>query len=399
MTVSLKAHRAEVERLLALADARRLSRPDVEAAVTEALGRRLATDVRATGDLPAFDNSQMDGYAVASADLASAGRSPVTLPVTAPIAAGARAAHLPAKTAAPIMTGAPIPSGADAVVPIERTAPGDFTASHVTFSAAVPPGHHVRPRGDDIRSGELLLAARQPLTPAAVGALTAAGVTSVVVEPPLRIAIISTGDEIVNGQIPDSNSAALAAACVELGARTERFVCPDVPARLATLLDELDHDLAITIGGVSAGAYEVVRQVLSPLPDAWFDHVPLQPGGPQGRALREGLPILCLPGNPVSSLVSFELFIRPGIARICAQVAPERPSGSAPLAEPLTSPPGKLQVRRGTLDDKGRVHLIGGPGSHLLAAYAQATHLIFVPAEVERLEIGDTVAWWRIAPH
>ncbi|OUZ08012.1 hypothetical protein BHE97_15065 [Aeromicrobium sp. PE09-221] len=397
MTVSLETHRTEVERLLNLADEKRQTRSSVLCPLSEALGRRLVRDVLAPGDLPAFDNSQMDGFAVRSTDLRPAETAPVTLPVSAPIAAGAAAVSLAPGTAAPIMTGAPIPAGADAVIPIERTRPGDFSAPDVTFDTPAPPGQYVRPRGDDIRAGAVLMPAGTSISVAGIGALTGAGLTSVEVEPRMRIAIISTGDEIANGQIPDSNSAALAAASAEIGTQVDRFICADSPAEFAAVLDGLDHDLAITIGGVSAGAYEVVRQVLSPLPDAWFDHIPLQPGGPQGHAVRDGLPILCLPGNPVSSLLSFELFIRPGLARRCGQVAPDRPSGTAPLAEPLTSIPGKLQVRRGTLDEHGQVQVIGGAGSHLLAAYAVATHLIFLPAEIEELAAGDTVTWWRIA--
>ncbi|MBM9462770.1 molybdopterin molybdotransferase MoeA [Aeromicrobium sp. YIM 150415] len=397
MTVSLETHRTEVERLLTLADQRRRARPADSCPLPQSLGRRLARDVAAPEDVPAFDNSQMDGFAVRSTDLRSATTAPVTLPVAAPIAAGASAVSLTPGTAAPIMTGAPIPAGADAVIPIERTRPGDFSAPEVTFDAAAPGGQYVRPRGDDIRAGAVLMPAGTSISVAGIGALTGAGLMSVEVEPTLRIAIISTGDEIANGQIPDSNSAALAAACAEIGAHVDRFICSDSPDEFDELLDRLDHDLALTIGGVSAGAYEVVRQALSPLAEAWFDHVPLQPGGPQGRAVRAGLPILCLPGNPVSSLVSFELFIRPGLARRCGQVDPDRPCGTAPLAAPLTSIPGKLQVRRGTLDEHGEARVIGGAGSHLLAAYAVATHLIFVPAEIEELAAGDTVSWWRIA--
>ena len=397
MTVSLEAHRAEVEHLLTLADERRRARPPVSCPLTAALGRRLVVDLRAPNDLPAFDNSQMDGFAVRSSDLREAHHAPVTLPVAAPIAAGATTVSLPEGAAAPIMTGAPIPRGADAVVPIERTRPGDFTAPDVTFDVAAPEGQYVRPRGDDIRAGAILMPAGTTISVAGVGALTGAGLTEVDIEAPMRIAIVSTGDEIANGQIPDSNSAALAASCEEIGAQVDRFICSDDTEEFESLLDGLDHDLVLTIGGVSAGAFEVVRQTLSPLPGAWFDHVPIQPGGPQGRAVRDGRPILCLPGNPVSSLVSFELFIRPGLARRCGQVSPDRPIGTAPLAEALTSIPGKLQVRRGTLDQHGAARVIGGPGSHLLAAYAIATHLIFVPAETEELAAGDTVTWWRIA--
>lgn len=397
MAVTVNDRQAAVQNLLDVADDRRRSRPAAALDFGAALGRRLAADIPAPGDLPAFDNSQMDGFAVRSAELASADQTPVTLPAGPTIAAGSVPPPIAPGTAMPIMTGAPIPEGADAVVPIEHTRPGDFVAPAITFTSSVPSGQHVRRRGEDIAAGEVLLPAGAVLTPAAIGVLSSAGVDSVAVEPPMRIAVISTGDEIASGQVLDANGAALVAACTELGLVAERFTVPDDPALFAAMLDGLDHDLVITIGGISAGAYEVVRQVLADVDGAWFGRVPIQPGGPQGHAVRAGLPIVCMPGNPVSTLISFELFIRPTLARIAGRDA--RPSGEGPLAEAVTSIPGKLQVRRGTVDSSGQVRMIGGPGSHLLAAYAAATHLIFLPADAEELSAGATVKWWRIAPN
>ena len=177
---------------------------------------------------------------------------------------------------------------------------------------------------------------------------------------------------------------------------------PDEPPALARLLGRLaaDHDLVVTTGGVSAGTREVVRQVLSEAPGAWFGHVDVQPGGPQGLAtLVEGdreVPVVCLPGNPVSVLVSFELFVRPALAAAVGRVA-WRPAGTSLLAEPLVSPEGRLQVRRGRLDADGAVRLVGEAGSHLVASYARAELLVFVPEEVTALSPGDSVEWWRIA--
>ncbi|RLV56963.1 molybdopterin molybdenumtransferase MoeA [Aeromicrobium phragmitis] len=402
MSTSIEEHRDAVAHLIHLADARRRER--VEDVAVEALTnpRRLAEDVLSAHDLPPFDNAQMDGYAVAAHDLAGATpQRPVALPVASPIPAGAdTGVHSPG-TAAPIMTGAPVPKGADTVIPIEHVEPSRFDVPEVRFSTAPPPGQFVRPQGDDVSRGALLLPRGTWTTPAAIGSLTAARVRSVRVEGELRVAIVSSGDEIASGQLADGNGVALTAAVREVGASASRHVVRDDPREFASLLDELTStsDLVLTTGGISAGAYEVVRQVLEPLPASWFDHVPLQPAGPQGRALRNGLPIVCFPGNPVSTLVSFELFVRPALARSCGVVNPDRPAGSGRLAAPLTSPAGKLQVRRGRVDDDGLVHLVGGAGSHLLSSYAAATHLVFVPADADRLAAGDTVAWWRIATH
>jgi len=396
MAVTADDHDRAIRGSLELADDRRRSRPAVRRSPGAALGSRLARDVPAPGDLPAFDNSQMDGYALRASDVADADRRPVTLPAGPTIAAGSTPPPIDPGVAAPIMTGAPIPDGADAVVPIERTQPGDFDASEVTFTSSAAIGQHVRRRGEDIVAGDVLLPAGAVLTPAAIGVLSSAGVVDVAVEPAMRVAVVSTGDEIASGQVRDANGAALLASFAELGMEAERFTVPDSPESLTALLNELDHDAVVTIGGISAGAYEVVKQVLGSTDGAWFGHVPIQPGGPQGRAVWNGMPVLCMPGNPVSTLVSFELFIRPTLASIAGREP--RPSGEGPLAESVTSIPGKLQIRRGTVDSQGRIRLVGGPGSHLLASYAVATHLIFLPAEAETLPEGATVKWWRIAP-
>ncbi|RQN07825.1 molybdopterin molybdenumtransferase MoeA [Aeromicrobium camelliae] len=402
MSTSLAEHRAAVARLVEKADARRGARTENVHVTALSSPLRLAEDVLSAQDLPPFDNSQMDGYAVAAHELAGATpERPITLPVAAPIPAGADAGvHTPG-TAAPIMTGAPVPKGADAVVPIEKVEPSRFDVSEISFSTPPPPGQFVRPQGDDVSRGAVLLPRGTWTTPATIGSLTAARVRSVRVETALRVAIVSSGDEIASGQLADGNGVALTAAVRELGASPTRHVVADDQAELRALFEELSatSDLVLTTGGISAGAYEVVRQVLEPLRDAWFDHVPLQPAGPQGWAVWDGLPIICFPGNPVSTLISFELFVRPVLARACGVVSPDRPTGTGPLAEALESPLGKLQVRRGRVDDDGLVHLVGGAGSHLLSSYAAASHLVFVPAEAGRLAAGDTVAWWRIAAH
>ncbi len=407
MRRSVDEHVHEVAEAIRRATARRQIDASIARSVTETLSGRLATAAVSQLDIPGFDNSQMDGFAVHATDLAGADARPVVLPTVPHVVAGDPApAELAPGTTAPIMTGAPIPPGADAVVPIERTGPGDFGpvdgGAHVEFTESVEPGTFIRRRGADVRAGETLLEDGAPVHPAAIGALVAAGVTSVDVAPSLRVAIIGTGTELVGGQVPNSNSVALSAHLHELGLPATSHVVADDPGELEVLLARLvpENDLVITTGGVSAGAREVVRQVLSDSPGAWFGHVAVQPGGPQGLvALRDGdrvVPVVCLPGNPVSVLVSFELFLRPPLAEATGRVA-WRPAGSGRLAEPLSSPDGRLQVRRGRIEPDGTVSLVGDAGSHLVASYARADVLVLVPESVTELSAGDTVEWWRIA--
>ncbi|MBC9224724.1 molybdopterin molybdenumtransferase MoeA [Aeromicrobium sp. 636] len=407
MSRSVDEHAREVAAMISRAAHRRAQDRPVEQPVTAALSGRLAAPAVSRLDVPGFDNSQMDGFAVHAADLARAGEAPVALPTVAHVVAGdAAPPRLAPGTVAPIMTGAPLPPGANAVVPVERTRSGEFGpvdgGALVEFTEPVASGTFVRGRGTDVREGEAVLEAGTPLHPAAVGALVVAGIDTVEVAPALRLAIVATGAELVSGAVPDSNSRVLLAHAHELGLEASAHLVPDDPGELEALLDRLapQTDLIVTTGGVSAGTREVVRQVFEPRPGAWFDHVAVQPGGPQGLAAWHHddrvVPVVCLPGNPVSVLVSFELFLRPPLARAAGRIA-QRPSGTGPLAEPLTSPPGRLQVRRGRLQPDGSVSLVGAAGSHLPVSYARAELLVLVPENVTACDAGDTVEWWRIA--
>ncbi|WP_277212984.1 molybdopterin molybdotransferase MoeA [Isoptericola croceus] len=378
--------------------------------------RVLARDATAVVDLPGFDNSQMDGYAVRAADLVAAvAGAPAELRVVAPVPAGTQPPPLPPGSAAPVMTGAPIPAGADAVVKIEDADPPQFPSfedsrATVRFHASVVPGSFVRRRGSDVGTGDVVVHAGTPLGAAQLGVLVAAGVDTIELAAPPHVLLLSTGSELVpaggplgDAQVYDANGAALAAGLATVGARVTHRVVPDDPAALRRVLAEAPDDVAlvVTSGGVSAGAYEVVRQTLT---DAWFGHVAVQPGGPQGlgtvalgdpAAPREA-PLVAFPGNPVSALVSFELFLRPALAAATGAAPAHRAGGRAPLAEPLDSPPALHQVRRGRLDDRGRVVMVGGPGSHLLAHLAAATLLVHVPPGVAHLEEGDDIDYWEI---
>ncbi|REJ03992.1 molybdopterin molybdenumtransferase MoeA [Microbacterium bovistercoris] len=390
--------------------------------LADALGRILAEDVTSPISLPRFANSQMDGYAVRAVDLAAASAdNPVRLPVGPTSAAGDPVGTLAPGTASPVMTGAAVPEGADAVVPIEQSDPPRFigigggthdapAGTTVAFRAPVEPGTFVRAVGTDIREGALLLPAGTRLGPAQLGSLAAAGVPLVRVRNPVRVLVLSTGHELRmpgirldpvadSGAIYDSNSAMMAAAVAAAGATAVTASAPDDAAAVVDTIEQHpDVDLVVTTGGVSAGAFEVVRDALAPL-GVEFGPVAMQPGGPQGlgtAVLPSGrrMPVLAFPGNPVSALISFELFLRP-LLRGFAGLPQQRRTERAVLAHPVTSPPARHQVRRGTVRADGSVE-VGAPSSHLLHAYATANALVHLPVGVDSLPAGAEVDYWRI---
>lgn len=367
----------------------------------EALGRVLAEDLVAPLDLQPFDNAQMDGFAVRAADTAgNGGRGRAALAVVAPVPAGHLPPPLGPGEAAPVMTGAPLPPGADAVVPVEEAEPRGFPAAGATvrLPADQPPGRFVRRAGEDVRAGTTVLPAGRRLTPARIGLAAALGLDRLPVRGRARALVYTTGDELVPpgaprgpAQVYDANAAILRAQLEEAGVEVlAAGLVPDDPdafaARLAADVGT-GPDLVVTSGGVSEGAYEVVRQVLGGAGE--FLHVAVQPGGPQGLARAHGVPVVCLPGNPVSTLVSFELFLRPALTAVLGAPAP-RPRRTAPLAEPVRPLPGRTQVRRAVLE-AGAVRMAGGPGSHLLAAAARADALAVLPPGADELPAGTPV--------
>ncbi|MDP9981342.1 molybdopterin molybdotransferase [Pseudarthrobacter oxydans] len=399
--VTVEAHRESVRQLLAP-----LRSPDrIEVLpLLAALGRGLAADVVAPLDLPPFANSQMDGFAIRSADVPEGGTE---LRVVAPVPAGAAPPELAHGTAAPIMTGAMLPPGADAVVPIEQALPAVFPAPGVPATVrlpAVPARNFIRDAGSDIRTGELALAAGTHLGPGQLGLLAALGFTEVPVYRVLRILLATTGDEVVEpgsplgpGKIYDSNATLLESSMRQAGLHVTRTgISTDRPEELAGLLRRhaADVDLIVTTGGVSKGAYEVVRQAMEGHNVDFFG-VAMQPGGPQGIGTFDGVPVLGFPGNPVSCLVSFEMFLRPALGSLFGSPAP-RPVVRARLAEALASPAGKHQVRRGTVLPDGTVRLEGGAGSHLVSALAHSNALIQVPEGIAALAEGSEVEVWML---
>jgi molybdopterin molybdotransferase len=378
----------------------------IQQPLLDAQGLLLAEEIIADGPLPSFDNSAMDGYAVRAVDLKQASADkPVVLPVVGDVVAGTRAVSgMGPGLCMRIMTGAPIPPGADAVIPLEDT---DRGVAKVAIFRSARTGECVRRAGEDLAAGAIALGPGAALGPQQIALLAAVGHDRVLVRPRPRVVVISTGSELVEvgrrptfGEISDSNSYMLAAAARDAGA--DAFRVGIVPDDHAKLLDTLDSqlsraDLIITSGGVSMGAYDVVKEALSQLGTVEFTRIAMQPGMPQGfgHLGRDRTPIFCLPGNPVSSLVSFEVFVRPAIRKLLGKRNVQRQTIQAIALERMESPDGKRQFRRGLLhrepDGRYSVSLVGGHGSHLIAAMAAANCLVVVEEDVTEVVPGSRV--------
>lgn len=373
--------------------------------LADAAGRTLASSVDALVDLPSFDNSAMDGYAVRRADVTAAGiEAPVVLEVVADLAAGAAAdVSIGPGQAARIMTGAPIPAGADAVVPVERT---DAGTSHVAVFAAPRPAHHIRRRGEDLHAGDRVLTAGMELGAGRVAAAAAAGLAELPVTGVPRVAVVATGSELVepgaplsHGRIYDSNSLLLAALVAEAGcvvSEVQRL--PDDPRLLREWLDSRrDCDVVVFAGGVSVGAHDVVRHVLADVGTVEFSRVAMQPGKPQAfGTLPGGTPVFGLPGNPVSVAVSFEAFVRPALLRMLGRAQVRRATWHAVAKVAWRSPSGRRQYMPIALGEQhGRATVrpatAGGAGSHLAGGLAAADGFAIVPEHVEHVAVGDLV--------
>jgi len=367
--------------------------------LAQALGRVTVAEVLSPINLPLFRNSQMDGFAVRARDVAS---TPVTLPIAGIIAAGAvEPSSLPTGAAMQIMTGAVIPEGADAVVPVEDTT---NTAATVTVHKGRAEGEYVRNAGSDARIGDALLPAGLTLAPRHLAVLAAAGIASVDVVARVRVAIVTTGAELVApgvepllGQVFDANGVALAALVEASGAVVSALVRndDDVVASLDLALREaaVDTDLILTSGGISMGEFEVVRELLEPL-GATVGTIAMQPGGPQLLGAFHGVPVIGFPGNPVSTQISFEVLVAPLLRAAAGRAPAEKTHRTIEAA--IDSVPGKRQFLRGCTTDGNAVSVVSGPGSHLVAGLAASNVLIDIPAETTRLEAGDTVETWNL---
>lgn len=396
-----------VEEQLTLVLAAVEPRPPVERRLSDAAGSTLAEPARARNAVPAFDNSAMDGFAVRFTEVTGASVTrPVTLRVVADVPAGSGDdPALPPGSAVRIMTGAPLPSDADTVVPFEDTVGGlaDSLDEVVVRSAPRQAGAHVRRAGEDAAAGSLALAAGTLLGGRQLAALASVGIDRVAVAPRPRVAVVSTGAELVapgeplrRGQIPESNGLLLAELAVEAGGEVIlREVVgdePGGPASAVSRAEELGADAVIFSGGVSAGAYEPVRQSLGAAME--FVRVAMQPGKPQGFGVTaRGTLLFGLPGNPVSAAVSFEVFVRPALLRLQGRSTIHRPVRRAPAGAEWPTPPGRRQYLPAVLDAEGRVHPATrrGSGSHLAVGLAAATAYAIVPADVDRVSVGDLV--------
>jgi molybdopterin molybdotransferase len=407
----------------------------IELQLLDAQGCVLVEDVTVPAALPPFENSSMDGYAVRVADVAAATpEHPAVLDVIGDVAAGSE--EPPAVgpgQAARIMTGAPLPPGAEAVVPVEWTdggtggGPATAMSAHssdpagaggeVRVHRGAAPGQFVRARGSDAAAGELALVAGTVLGPSQIGLLAAIGRRTVTVRPRPRVVVLSTGSELAQpgeelgpGRIHDSNSFALTAAAREAGAIAYRVgaVSDEVETLRATVEDQLIRaDVLVTSGGVSVGAYDVVKEALSTLGGSFGDEVEdsagfvdfrtlaMQPGKPQGfgRIGPDRIPLFALPGNPVSAYVSFELFVRPAIRTLMGSQDVHRDVVRAVCVVAIEqSPAGRRQYLRGHYDRMtGTVTPVGGAGSHLVKALAHADALIVVPEADTAVDAGAEV--------
>jgi molybdenum cofactor synthesis domain-containing protein len=360
--------------------------------VPEAAGLVLAEAVDAPFDVPPFANSAMDGYAVRAQDVAGAAdATPVRLPVVAEVAAGHPAPRpLEAGEAMRNFTGAPMPDGADAVVVVERTERLDGGAA-VALLEAAPAGLHVRRAGDDLRAGDAVFGAGEVLSPGHLGVLAGIGAESVLAHPRPRVGVLSTGDELVPpgrplgpGQIHDSNRLTLLALVAEAGGEpVDLGLVPDDEAAITEVVRRgaAGCDLVLSSGGVSMGDIDLVKVVLDKEGDLRWMQIAIRPAKPfaLGTVGAERTPVLGLPGNPVSSMVSFELLARPALRRLAGHADPLRPTTPVVVAEAFPRrPDGKLHLVRVRLTPAGAVSA-GGQGSHHLTAMARADALLLLP--------------------
>lgn len=382
--------------------------PMTRVPLADACGQVLALDIVAGMNVPAFANAAMDGFAVRAADTALASRAvPVALGVIAEAAAGAvcAASVLPG-TAVRIMTGAPVPAGADAVVRFEETDEGDggrprLPGATVEIRAPARPGANVRPVGEDVRIGEVVLAAGTRVRPAEVGVLAALNRVSATVHRRPRVGVLTTGDEVVDagepmgpGQIRNSNGPMIAAMVRRCGGEAVALgTARDREEELRERLSGLDGlDLLLTTGGVSVGDFDLVKDVLRSAGRIDFWHVRIKPGKPLAFGRLGGTPVLGLPGNPVAAAVAFEQFARPAIRRMLGDRLLDIPTVMAQFRGRVENRGGRRHFVRVwvTMDSSEYVaRLAGGQGAGVLSSLARANGLMVIPEDVSAAQEGD----------
>ena len=377
--------------------------PPMEMPISDVNGCVLAQDIYARWPLPSFDNSSMDGYAVIASDLVNASEgAPISLPVIDDIPAGFKSLEtLQSGQAIRIMTGAPVPAGADSVIPVEST---DGGSEVVQIRAPIEVGSCIRREGEDVKARELVLTKGTFIGPRQIALIAAVGHGVISVIPRPRVAVLATGSELVEpgtelkyGLISDSNSYLITAIANDSGATAYRLppAQDDEDTLIGILQDQVHRaDLIITTGGVSMGAHDPVKSAFLKLGTAQFHKVAMQPGMPQGFGSvgEPAIPIITLPGNPVSAYISFETFIRPAIRKMRGLKQWEHPQQQATLKGELRSPINKVQFARARFIAQGQVEPVGtGQGSHVLGGLAQADALIVIPVGVDSIASGEQV--------
>lgn len=366
--------------------------------ITAASGRILAEDVRAPRDMPQWDNSAMDGYAVRSADCTRA----ATLKLTGYQAAGdAASPRVASGCAVKIMTGSPIPEGCDAVVPFEET---EEAGGFVKIHAPVRPRAHIRFRGEDVKTGDLVIPAGTALRPPEISMLASFCNAFVPVYRKARVAVLSTGDELVElgealspGKIVNSNSLSLAAAIEEAGAVPALLgIAPDEKESLREKIAEgLKADALITSAGVSAGDLDFIREVLAELSvEQVLWGVDIKPGKPIAFGIKNGKPVFALPGNPVSSLITFEMFVRPALLKMMGHPKPDKSLVKATLAESIRKKAGKVnffRVRIAVENGEYVARTSGDQNTGILRTMVLADGIAVLPAERTVFEAGEKV--------
>jgi len=382
--------------------------------ISRAVGRVLSESIQALFDIPPFDNSSMDGFAVRAADVGAASSDrEVELVVVADIPAG-RTTHakVDAGQTARIMTGAVLPPGADAVVPVEETdfnarQPGISAPKQVRILRSVQPGENVRPKGQDVHAGETVMQAANRLRPQDIGFLAMLGKAQVPVHRLPNVAVFATGDELLPvgadlgpGKIYDSNTYTLISQIEKYGARAVNLgiVADNIDAVRACL----DHaksqnvDLIVSSAGVSVGAFDFVRHVVEQGGRLDFWRVNMRPGKPLAFGEYQGIPFIGLPGNPVSAFVGFEVFVRPAIQKMSGVVQGERPLQKVKLLDEIESD-GRESYLRAVVthqDDVWVARLTGHQGSGNLRSLVQANALLLVPSGVKSLPVGAEIDAW-----
>jgi molybdopterin molybdotransferase len=376
--------------------------PGEQVALQDAAGRVTTADVESRVDLPPFDSSAMDGFALRAAE------TPGRLPVVERIAAGRPASRaLAAGEAMAIATGAAVPEGADAVIPIEYVVD---RGNEIEIAEQVEPGADIRPRGGDVRAGQVVVPGGMRLGPAQLGALAAAGVADIPATTRPRAAVLSTGTELrppgtelEPGQIYEANGVLLAAQLATAGAEVERLepVADDEAAHRAALQAGLEADVLVSSGGVSVGPHDLVRSVGGELGvEEVLWGVAVKPGKPLSFGVRGRTLVFGLPGNPVSCLVCFELFVRPAVLALqgLAEPLPRfEPGRLAKSVRPNQARTELVRARSRIVDGEVELEAVSGQESHMIARAAGADTLILVPAGSEELAAGSSISYLRLA--